>query len=108
MRPFEVTTSRASCAGHWPAALAAIRAQDGTPVHCERHRPAQTTLYRLVQQHAATFFYQAEAASGADLLQFLRYTLEAYLNYGILASVFLRLRCGDWGNNKLVALSCMR
>jgi len=33
-----------------------IRAPDGTPVHYERHRPRQTTLYRLVQQHAATFF----------------------------------------------------
>ena len=60
-----------------------------------------------MQQHAATFFYQAEAASGADLLQFVRYKLEAFLNCGILAHVFLRLRCGDWGNNKLVTLSCM-
>ena len=30
------------------------RAQDGAPVHYERHRPEQTTLYRLVQQHATT------------------------------------------------------
>ena len=27
-----------------------IRAPDGAPVHDERHRPEQTTLYRLVQQ----------------------------------------------------------
>jgi hypothetical protein len=33
------------------------------PVHYERHRPEQTTLYRLVQQRAATSF--AEAAAGA-------------------------------------------
>ena len=38
------------------------RAPDGPPVHYERHRPEQTTLYRLVQQHAATFFAQAEGA----------------------------------------------
>ena len=31
------------------------RAPDGAPVHCERHRPEQTTLYRLVQEHAASF-----------------------------------------------------
>jgi hypothetical protein len=31
------------------------RVPDGAPVHYERHRPEQTTLYRLVQQHAATF-----------------------------------------------------
>jgi len=42
------------------------RAPDGAPVHYERHRPEQTTLYRLVQQHAATFFAQADSiASGA-------------------------------------------
>lgn len=28
---------------------------DAAPVHFERHRPEQTTLYRLVQQHAASF-----------------------------------------------------
>ena len=37
-----------------------LRAPDGTPVHYERYRPKQATLYRLVQQHAATFFAQAE------------------------------------------------
>ncbi len=48
------------------------RAPDGTPVHYERHLPEQTTLYRLVQQHAATFFAQAEDAAGADLPQFVK------------------------------------
>ena len=42
---------------------AALRAPDGVPVHYERHRPEQTTLHRLVQLHAATFFEQAEAAA---------------------------------------------
>ena len=36
----------------------------GAPVHCARYQPEQTTLYRLVQQHAATFFAQAEDAAG--------------------------------------------
>ena len=40
-----------------------IRAPDGVPVHYERHRPEQTTLYRLVQQHAAAFFEQASGRS---------------------------------------------
>ena len=39
------------------------------PAHYERHRSEQTTLYRVVQQHAATFFAQAQAASDADLPQ---------------------------------------
>ena len=42
------------------------------PVHNERHRPGQTTLYRLVQQHAETFFAQNEVATGAGPLQFVK------------------------------------
>ena len=52
------------------------RAPDGAPAHCERHRPEQTTLYRLVQRHAATFFAEAEAAACADLPQFVKDELE--------------------------------
>jgi hypothetical protein len=40
------------------------RAPHGVPIHYERHRPEQTTLYRLVQQHAASFFAQTEDAAG--------------------------------------------
>jgi hypothetical protein len=69
------------------------RAPDGAPVHYERHRPEQTTLYRLVQQHAATFFAQAEDAAGADLPQFVKDEFDACLECGILAHGFLRLRC---------------
>lgn len=39
------------------------RAQDGAPVHYERHRPELTTLYRLVQRHAATFIAGARQGS---------------------------------------------
>ena len=42
------------------------RAPDRTPVHYESHRLEQMTLHRLVRQHAATFFKQAEDAAGAD------------------------------------------
>ena len=43
------------------------RAPDGAPPHYERHRPEQTTLYRIVQQHAAGFIAHAEASTGAEL-----------------------------------------
>ena len=46
-------------------AQTAIKASDGAPVHYERHRPERTTLYCLVQQHAAAFFEQAQTAAGA-------------------------------------------
>jgi len=61
-----------------------------------------------VQQHAATFFEQAEAAAGADLPQFVRDEFDASLECGILAHGFLRLRCGDCSHYKLVAFSCKR
>ena len=78
------------------------------PLSTERHRPEQTTLYRLVQQHTATFFAQAEDAAGADLPQFVKDDFDAFLERGILANGFLRLRCGDCGHDKLVAFSCKR
>ena len=81
---------------------------DGAPVCYERHRPEQTTLYRLVQQHAATFFAQAEDAAGTDLPQFVKDEFDAFLECGILAHGFLRLRCGDCGHDKLLAFSCKR
>jgi hypothetical protein len=46
------------------------RAPDGAPLHYERHRPEQTTLYRLVQQHAASFIEHTEASIGAELPRF--------------------------------------
>ena len=67
------------------------RVPDGAPVHCERQRPEQTTLYRLVQLHAATLFEQAEAAAGADLPQLVRDEFDAFLACGNLAHGFLRL-----------------
>ena len=65
-------------------------------------------MYRLVQQHAATRFAQAEDAAGADLPQFVKNECDAFLERGILAHAFLRLHCGDCGHDKLVAFSCKR
>jgi len=81
---------------------------DGDPIHYERHRPEQTALYRLVQQHAQSFFAQAEEATVAGLPQFVKDELDAFLEYGILAHGFLRLRCADCGHDKLLAFSCKR
>ena len=85
-----------------------IRAPDGAPVHCERHRPEQTTLYRMVQQHAASFIEQTESATGADLPQFVTDKFDAFLECGILAHGFVTWRCGDCGHDELVAFSWKR
>lgn len=60
----------------------------------ERHRPEQTALYRLVQQHAATFIAHTEASTGGELFRFVKDEFDAFLECGILARGFLRLRCG--------------
>lgn len=59
---------------------------------------------------AATFFAKAEVAAGAgaELPQFVKDEFDAFLDCGILAHGFLRLHCGDWGGDKLVAFSCQR
>jgi hypothetical protein len=40
------------------------RAPDGAPVDDQPHRPQQTPLNRLAQQHAPTVLAKAEAAAG--------------------------------------------
>jgi uncharacterized protein (DUF983 family) len=78
------------------------------PLHHERHRPEQTTLYRLVQQHVASFIAHTEASTGAALPRFVKDEFDAFLECGILAHGFLRLRCGECGHDKLLAFSCKR
>ena len=69
----------------------AIRAPDGAPLHYERHRPEQTTLYRLVQQQAASFIVHTEASTGGELPRFIKDEFDAFLECGIPAHGFLRL-----------------
>ena len=72
------------------------RAPDGAPLHYhERHRPEQTTRCRLVKQHAASFIAQTQASTGSELPSFIKDEFDAFLECGILAHGFLRLRCGE-------------
>ena len=61
-----------------------------------------------MQHHAASFIAQAEDAAGVDRPQFVKDEFDAFLECGIMAHGFLRLRCGDCGHNKLVSFSCKR
>ena len=42
------------------------------PVHYERRRPEETTLYQLVQEHLETFLAHVEAETGAGLPDFVK------------------------------------
>jgi hypothetical protein len=86
----------------------ALRAAAASPVHYERRRPEETTLYRVVQGHLETFLAQVEAEGVASLPQFVKDEFDAFLECGILAHGFLRVRCTECGHEKLVAFSCKR
>src|SRR5262249_50353757 len=77
-------------------------------LHYERRRPEETTLYRLVQEHLESFLVQVEAESGAGLPEFVKAEFDAFLECGIPAHGFPRLRCGDCTHEKLVAFFCKR
>ena len=85
---------------------ALLRAAAANPRRYERRRPEQTTLYRLVQEHLETFLVQVEAGGVASLPQFVKDEFEAFLECGILAHGFLRVRCGECGHEKPVGFSC--
>ena len=80
----------------------------GNAVHYERRRPEDTVLYRLIQEHAESFFAQVEVKSGAGLPEFVKEEFDAFLECGLLAHGFLRLRCDQCAHEKLAAFSCKR
>jgi hypothetical protein len=87
---------------------AAQRAPASNAVHYERRRPEESLLYRLVQEQFETFLAQVEAGTGASLPEFIKEEFDAFLECGILAHGFLRLRCAECAHEKLVAFSCKR
>ncbi len=80
----------------------------GGRIHYARRRPEETTLYQLVQEHLETFLAQVELETGAGLPEFVKEEFDAFLECGILAHGFLRLRCAECAHEKLVAFSCKR
>jgi predicted short-subunit dehydrogenase-like oxidoreductase (DUF2520 family) len=70
-------------------ALPRLREAANGALRYERHRPKQTTLYRLVQQHAASFIVHTEASTGSELPRFIKDEFDAFLECGILAHGFV-------------------
>jgi hypothetical protein len=70
-----------------------------------RRTPEETLLYRVVQQNLETFLAEVEGA-GRAVPRFVERELRAFLDCGILARGFLRVRCQDCGKERLVAFSC--
>ncbi len=73
------------------------------------HRePDATLLQRAVREHLASFLSETRESSlhGAGLPRFVELEFAGYLDCGILAHGFSRVRCGDCGHELLVAFSC--
>ena len=73
----------------------AKHATAGNRIHYERHRPEQTVLYQLVQENVETFLAQVETETGSGLPDFVKDKFDTFLECGILAHGFLRLRCAN-------------
>jgi Transposase zinc-binding domain len=72
----------------------------------QRHRPEETTLYRVVQTHLDTYIAFVDIETGgAGLPTFVTDEFDQFLACGILAHGFLRLRCNGCKEEKLVAFS---
>lgn len=76
------------------------------PASHGRHRPAQSTSHGLAQQHAASFVAHTEASTAGELPRFVKDGSDAFLECGIQARGFLRLRCGACGRDRPLAFSC--
>ena len=77
-------------------------------VHYELRRSEDTVLYQPVQEHLETFLAEVERETGAGLPEFVEEEFDAFLECGILAHGFLRLRYADCAHERLVAFSCKR
>ena len=74
-----------------------------------RRRPEDTTPYAAIQRALPTWLSERDAREthgGGALPRFVRRELESFLKCGRLEHGFARLRCGDCGTDRLVALTC--
>lgn len=88
---------------HTAAARTATREKDAG--RYQRHRPEQTLLYRIVEQHYPVFA-EHMAAQGRSLPDYVQSEFEDYLRCGRLEHGFLRVRCESCHAERLVAFSC--
>jgi hypothetical protein len=85
----------------------AVQSQGCVPAPYQPRRPAETPLYRVVQNHLETFIALSHSNWAEERLPpHAERELRRYLECGILAYGFARARCSEWGHDFLVAFSC--
>ncbi len=88
-----ISASREACSGSDSAG------------YYERHRPDQTLLYQIIEQHYPVFS-ALMAEQGRELPRYVQREFEDYLKCGRLEHGFLRVRCDTCHAERLVAFSC--
>ena len=78
----------------------------GAPAVYHRRQPDHTLLYRVVQDHLATWLALHDDGYGGHAPALTEREFRRYLDCGILAHGFARARCPDCGHEFLVAYSC--
>lgn len=90
---------------HAAAARTATRDRDAG--RYQRHRPEQTLLYQIIEQHYPAFTAHL-AQQGTVLPGYVQREFDDYLKCGRLEHGFLRVRCDTCHAEHLVAFSCNR
>ena len=73
----------------------------------KRHEPSKTLLYQIVERHYPEFADLMEA-QGRMLPDFVQRTFSDYLKCGLLENGFIRVRCDQCHDERLVAFNCKR
>jgi hypothetical protein len=76
-------------------------------VEYQRRTPEDSLLYRVVQENLETFLAEA-AQRDRCVPAFVEREFRKFLECGLLCHGFVRVRCKDCGDDKLVAFSCQR
>ena len=88
-------------------AFSTVSLSRGNKSTYHRHQPEHTLLYQIVERYWPEFCGLIEA-QGKSLPLFIQKEFEDYLRCGLLEHGFLRVRCDNCHDEKLVAFSCKR
>ena len=88
--------------------MSAAKVSSATTRAYVRRQPETTVLYGVVREHLPTVLDLARDRSehGFGYPRFVEREFEKFLACGMLCHGFVRVRCGDCGDERLVAFSC--
>src|SRR5262245_14884205 len=70
-------------------------------------RPEETLLYQVIEQEREAFLHKQQERDRA-VPYFVEREFRSYVDCGVLARGFVRLRCENCGHDRLLPFSCKR